>query len=413
MPRFIQLHFLTHYPVSNPNRDDMGEPKEAIIGGTPRMRISSQCLKRTWRLSDVYQATVEGRLGTRTRNLGKDTFEKLKTLLEANGVPAEEAARQATDHAIKIASCFAALKADKGKTKGKTEGEDKANDDAGDAVTEEPKIKEEKGKGGKVGKGGKANEPKKLWAEQIVFISPSELDGIQQMCVRISQGFQPSEKELNALVEKCGGYSAADIAGFGRMMVSAKDPRAARTDGAFQVAHAFSVTKAETQDDYFSAVDDWQDKSEDGTGSGSAHNSVQRFASGLLYHYVCVDVDLLIRNQGGNVDLAQRNVKGLIEAALTVTPSGKKNSHGQNQMANYALVEVGDAQPFSYADVFNTALPSQARIADAISKIQEAKGKREKVLPTRLRPSESSEYSLEAGTGSFDDLLSVATKAVN
>lgn len=29
MSRFIQLHLLTEYPLSNPNRDDLGRPKSA------------------------------------------------------------------------------------------------------------------------------------------------------------------------------------------------------------------------------------------------------------------------------------------------------------------------------------------------------------------------------------------------
>ena len=46
MSSFLQLHYLTVYPLSNPNRDDLGRPKTAIYGGAPRLRISSQALKR-------------------------------------------------------------------------------------------------------------------------------------------------------------------------------------------------------------------------------------------------------------------------------------------------------------------------------------------------------------------------------
>lgn len=44
MSRFVQLHLLTEYPISNPNRDDLGRPKTARIGGSERQRISSQAL---------------------------------------------------------------------------------------------------------------------------------------------------------------------------------------------------------------------------------------------------------------------------------------------------------------------------------------------------------------------------------
>ena len=52
MSQFIQLHLLTMYPPSNLNRDDLGRPKTAIVGGTERLRVSSQSLKRAWRTSE-------------------------------------------------------------------------------------------------------------------------------------------------------------------------------------------------------------------------------------------------------------------------------------------------------------------------------------------------------------------------
>ena len=45
MSQFIQLHLLTSYPPSNLNRDDLGRPKTAKMGGFERLRVSSQSLK--------------------------------------------------------------------------------------------------------------------------------------------------------------------------------------------------------------------------------------------------------------------------------------------------------------------------------------------------------------------------------
>src|SRR5690242_10055543 len=45
----IELHLLQSFPVSNLNRDDVGQPKTATFGGHTRGRISSQCLKRAAR----------------------------------------------------------------------------------------------------------------------------------------------------------------------------------------------------------------------------------------------------------------------------------------------------------------------------------------------------------------------------
>ena len=46
MSRFLQLHLLTFFPPANLNRDDTGRPKTAVVGGTTRLRLSSQALKR-------------------------------------------------------------------------------------------------------------------------------------------------------------------------------------------------------------------------------------------------------------------------------------------------------------------------------------------------------------------------------
>ena len=50
-PRFLQLHTLHSYPAALLNRDDSGLAKRMPFGGAVRTRISSQCLKRHWRVA--------------------------------------------------------------------------------------------------------------------------------------------------------------------------------------------------------------------------------------------------------------------------------------------------------------------------------------------------------------------------
>ena len=50
MSRFLQIHWLASYPAALLNRDDAGLAKRIPFGGHTRGRISSQCLKRRWRL---------------------------------------------------------------------------------------------------------------------------------------------------------------------------------------------------------------------------------------------------------------------------------------------------------------------------------------------------------------------------
>lgn len=47
----IEFHILQSFPVTCLNRDDVGAPKSAIVGGVSRARVSSQCWKRqcVWR----------------------------------------------------------------------------------------------------------------------------------------------------------------------------------------------------------------------------------------------------------------------------------------------------------------------------------------------------------------------------
>src|SRR5512142_2900969 len=86
MSTFIQLHLLTSYPPSNLNRDDLGRPKTAVMGGKTRLRVSSQSLKRAWRTSDIFADAMKGHVGTRTKSMGVEVYNALKNknVSEAN-----------------------------------------------------------------------------------------------------------------------------------------------------------------------------------------------------------------------------------------------------------------------------------------------------------------------------------------
>ncbi|WP_419632055.1 type I-E CRISPR-associated protein Cas7/Cse4/CasC, partial [Thiolapillus sp.] len=47
----IEYHILQSFPVTCLNRDDVGAPKTAVVGGSTRARVSSQCWKRPVRLA--------------------------------------------------------------------------------------------------------------------------------------------------------------------------------------------------------------------------------------------------------------------------------------------------------------------------------------------------------------------------
>lgn len=62
----IEFHILQSFPVTCLNRDDVGAPKTAIVGGSTRARVSSQCWKRQVRLA---MPAFGIKLGVRTKKV--------------------------------------------------------------------------------------------------------------------------------------------------------------------------------------------------------------------------------------------------------------------------------------------------------------------------------------------------------
>jgi CRISPR system Cascade subunit CasC len=278
MQRFLQLHLLTVYPPANLNRDDTGRPKTAIFGGAPRLRVSSQSLKRAWRTSEVFEGRLEGHLGKRTQRLGQE----IEAHLLAHGC--------ASDEALKIAREVADLFG---------------------------KIKPEKDK-----------HPTHL--EQLAFVSPAEREAALALAERRAAG-ESGELKAEAVLRPVDG--AVDIAMFGRML--ADDPDFNR-EAAVQVAHAITTHRVIVEDDYYTAVDDLKRPAED---AGAGFVGEAGFAAGVFYLYICINCDLLTRNLDGDEGLARTGIAALIEAAATVAPRGKQASFASRARAGYLLAE--------------------------------------------------------------------------
>jgi CRISPR system Cascade subunit CasC len=288
MSRFIQLHLLTSYPPANLNRDDLGQPKTARIGGVERLRISSQSLKRAWRTSDVFKENLGGTIGTRTKRLGVGAFEALKR--------ADVPEKKAEEWAKKIAAVY-----------------------------------------------GTAKKDSPLEIEQLVHVSPEERKSLDDLIAHLAaEARAPKEDELDALLH---AQTAIDIAMFGRMLA---DKPKHNVEAAVQVAHAIGVHASPIEDDYFTAVDDLN--RDDETGAG--HVGEAGFAAAVFYQYVCIDREHLKENLGGDEALTQRAVRALTEAALKVAPTGKQNSFASRAYAHFALAEKGNQQPRSLSLAF-------------------------------------------------------------
>ena len=89
----IEFHILQSFPVTCLNRDDVGAPKTAVVGGSTRARVSSQCWKRQVRLA-MGQFGIK--LATRTKQVEK-FLKAACALAGAADAAAEECARKIAD----------------------------------------------------------------------------------------------------------------------------------------------------------------------------------------------------------------------------------------------------------------------------------------------------------------------------
>lgn len=316
MTTYLQLHFLTPYAPSNLNRDDLGRPKTALFGGSQRLRVSSQSLKRAWRTSDVFEAELAEHLGTRTKRFGDLVLPILQKGLDE---------KKAKKLASQLAAQFGAVK--------------------------------EEG----------------LRTEQLAHVTPEEKRHLEKLAAKLARedGRAPTEEELASLVGHAKG--ASDVALFGRMLAAKTE---FNVEAACQVAHAISIHKVAVEDDYFTAVDDLKSDEED---AGAGHVGTQEFASAVLYHYVCVDRALLAENLGDDAALLDKTLRALAEACLTVAPNGKQNSFASRSRAHFALVEKGAAQPRSLASAFLRPVTGDDLLAQGVKALLEMREKLDKV----------------------------------
>ena len=365
---FVQLHVLTSYPPANLNRDDLGKPKTAVMGNVPRLRVSSQSLKRAWRKSDVFVQALGEHIGIRTKNYGIEIFNKLcKT-----GVSQKNAFAWARE----IAGVF-----------GKCKNLSKREKDGLKKLDHEEKLNKER---------------TELELEQLAHFSPEELAAIDALVEKLAtENEQPSKSDLALLRQN---HTAVDIALFGRML--ADEPQF-NTEAAAQVAHAISVHRVIVEDDYFTAVDDLNMEEED---LGAGHIGERGFAAGLFYLYLCIDRESLQENLSGDAQLTSRALSALIESVATVAPTGMQNSFGSRAYASYVMCETGDEQPRSLSVAFLKSIEGTDMLADAIDKLETCRENMNTCYG--IDATEPAVLNVHRGEGSIQDVIKHATKGL-
>ncbi len=319
-----EIHMLKNYPPTNLNRDESGSPKTCVFGGTTRGRVSSQCLKRSWRTSPLFRAEIgEEHLGVRTRKLPDIIAEKLLEM----GVSQEYV----------------------------------------DAV--KPRITGFGTKEGKETKDGKT--------AQIIFFAPEDVtsaaEAIKPMldaCKAVKDVEKLKAKDLqNAISDASVRPVTLDIALFGRMVTS---DAFRDVEASMQVAHAISTNRVCLESDYFTAMDDLLNGADlDEKGAGMI-GDVDYNAS-CYYLYASLDTDALRENLCFSEDpdaIVKKALPALLRTMAFTDPSGKQNTFAGHVLPSAVMIECKEQKvPTSMVNAFVKPVSGADPVEESIRKL--------------------------------------------
>ncbi|MFH1737510.1 MAG: type I-E CRISPR-associated protein Cas7/Cse4/CasC [bacterium] len=311
----IEIHMIQNHSPANLNRDDLGAPKTCYFGGVLRSRISSQCIKRSIRMSEEFKQLLGG---VRTRQLAKLIADKVT---------------------------------------GKSDVKKRA-----EKMLEACGFKPKKSKG---------QDPE--GSEQSKMLVYTTRGAIEEMASLLQNDDGKNDEELVKKLAKLIAKRtvAPDMALCGRMLEP--DKAAAQiwkgkdyettVEAALQVAHAISTHEARPEVDYYVAADDIP-----GEDAGAGYLDEAMFASACFYKYFSIHWETLVNNLKGfgenHEKLAAHTVGAFIRGAALVTPTGKQNSFAAHNPPDGMLIEIKNT-PVSYANAF--AHPARNDERDIIS----------------------------------------------
>ncbi|MFD7713507.1 type I-E CRISPR-associated protein Cas7/Cse4/CasC [Streptomyces sp. NPDC059786] len=307
---YIDLHIVQTVPPANLNRDDQGNPKEAVYGGVRRSRISSQAWKRATRRHFDAQAPQPDR-ATRTRRLASELTTRIS---RSTGLDREETGPIA-----------AALLGQLGLSQGK-----KAGDTA-----------------------------------YLLFYGNAQLDAVAALVT--DRAADLAALEDKALAEAVKDLPVADafqtghpvgVALFGRMVA---DIPKLNVDAAVQVAHALSTHETQLEFDYFTAVDDQNERDETGAGMIGTIG----FNSATLYRYATVGFAQLTDNLGGDTDTALDALDRFIDSFARSAPTGYQNAFAHRTRPSLIAAVVRTDQPVNLVSAFEEPVAARAGLQAA------------------------------------------------
>ncbi|MCL3778430.1 MULTISPECIES: type I-E CRISPR-associated protein Cas7/Cse4/CasC [unclassified Actinomyces] len=296
MSTYVDIHVIQSVPPSCVNRDDSGSPKSAQYGGVRRLRVSSQSWKRATRLffNDRLDASD---VGMRT-----------KRVVEVLAARITERAPELSESAVALA----------------------------EEVFKAAKIKLSPPRGRK-------DAPQE--SGYLLFLSTSQVDRLAGLAITSSREGQALDAKAVKKVFK--ETNSVDIALFGRMVADDTD---LNVDAACQVAHAISTHAAENEYDFFTAVDDEKDRSEEEDAGAGMMGTVE-FSSATMYRYATVNLDMLVENLGSG-EAALRALEVFVQGFCLSMPTGKQNTFANHTLPEAIVVSVREDQPVSLVGAF-------------------------------------------------------------
>jgi CRISPR system Cascade subunit CasC len=301
----VEFHILQAFPVTCLNRDDVGAPKTAVVGGTTRARVSSQCWKRQVRLALHELGLAQG---TRTKLIA----DLIAAECEKQGASKEQAEKCGQ----KIERIF--IKKAEADSRGK---KSKTVDDETDVDTTGEKT------------------------DTLLFLSPTEVKTIASALK--DKGFDPdalitqkdAKKQAKELADLVGipklNFEAdgIDIALFGRMVAQAATMN---VEAASSFAHAISTHRVSNEVEFFTALDD--NKKE----QGSAHMGSLEFNSATYYRYVSLDLGQLWTNLAGKN--LMESVEAFVKALFVAIPAARQTTMSGASPWDFARITIRKGQ---------------------------------------------------------------------
>lgn len=300
----IEFHILQSFPVTCLNRDDVGAPKSAVVGGTPRARVSSQCWKRQVRLALHEMGLPQG---TRTKLIAD--------LIAAECREQGATEEQAETCGQKIERIFIKKSEPKGKDKKAKSEEDAEFETAAEQT------------------------------DTLLFFSPTEVKKI--VGALKEKGFNPdavikqkdAKKQAKELADLIGRpkldyeTDGIDIALFGRMVAQAATMN---VEAASSFAHAISTHRVSNEVEFFTALDDNKEE------QGSAHMGSLEFNAATYYRYISLDLGQLWTNLAGSNMAAA--VEAFAKALFVAVPSARQTTMSGASPWDFARIIVRKGQ---------------------------------------------------------------------